>query len=281
MKKMMKKYVKLMSILLLAAACQDSDNAIYTVLDDYQTGAVLRTISQSGEYNINDTSGSIFSLEIEEHDEQNGGLFQNMEIYVSINGGETLYRTVDPSEFTTGPTGLPRAKVDVSLASVLSTLQLNANQVTGGDTVNIRLQLNLTNGKSYTAKDAASSLTGSYFASPYQYSKIIKCIPLGAIDGNYELNLFDSYGDGWNGAKLTVTVDGVATEYTLEDGASSTFTHTIKGASTMSFVFSGGEWDSEVTFNIVYATLDGNNKQTAFSDGPSPAEGEKIMSICQ
>ena len=278
---MMKKYIKLMSILLLAAACQESDNAIYTVLDDYQTGAVLRTISQSGEYNIYDTSGSIFSLEIEEHDKQNGGLFQNMEMYISINGGEKLYRTVEPSEFATGPTGLPHAKVDISLAIVLSTLQLNANQVTGGDTVNIRLQLNLTNGKSYMDKDAASSLTGSYFASPYRYSKVIKCIPIGAIDGNYVLNLNDSYGDGWNGAKLTVTVDGVATDYTIEDGASGSFTHTIEGASTMSFLFSGGDWDSEVTYNIVYSALDGSNTQTVFSDGPSPSDGEKILSICQ
>ena len=84
----------------------------------------------------------------------------------------------------------------VGVASVLSSLQLNTNKVTGGDTVNIRLQLNLTIGKSYTVKDATSSLTGSYFASPYPNIKVIKCIPTGAIDGNYVLNLNDHYGNG-------------------------------------------------------------------------------------
>ena len=204
-----------------------------------------------------------------------------MEIYIPINGGEKLYRTVEPSEFATCPTGLPRAKVDISLASVLSTLQLSINKVTGGDTVNIRLQLNLTNGKSYMAKDAASSLNGYYFASPYKYSKVIKCIPTGAIDVNYVLNLNDSYGDGWNGAKLPVTVDGVATDYTIDYGASGSFTHTIEGANTKSFWFSGGNWDSEVTYNIVYTALDISNTQIVFSDGPSPSDGEKILSICQ
>lgn len=49
----------------------------------------------------------------------------------------------------------------------------------------------------------------------------------------------------------------------------------------MSFLFSGGDWDSEVTYNIVYSALDGSNTQTVFSDGPSPSDGEKILSICQ
>lgn len=124
-------------------------------------------------------------------------------------------------------------------------------------------------------------MTGSYFASPYKYSKVIKCIPIGAIDGIYTLNLNDSFGDGWNGAELIVTVDGSATAYTLEDGANGSFEHRIEGANTMSFSFTSGDWDSEVTYSIVYADLNGNNSQTAISDGPSPAMGEKTLSICQ
>lgn len=279
---MIKKLTVLFCVFIFATACEEGNNAIYTVLNDYQTGAVLRTISQSGEYNVYDTSGSVFELEIEEHDTENGALLQSVDVFISLNsGGETLLRSLKPAEFSTGPKGLPRTKMDISLADVLATLQLRSTDVTGGDAIHIRLQLNLTNGNSYTAKDAASSLTGSYFASPYQYSKVIKCIPIGTIDGVYTLHLNDSYGDGWNGAQLVVTVDGSATEYTLEDGASGKFEHTIEGASSMSFAFVSGDWDSEVTYSIVYSELDGTNSQTAISDGPTPAVGEKTLSVCQ
>lgn len=102
-------------------------------------------------------------------------------------------------------------------------------------------------------------------------------------------NVTDDQGVPLPGATILEqgTANGVTTDFdgnfSLEvaDGASGSFTHTIEGASTMSFLFSGGDWDSEVTYNIVYSALDGSNTQTVFSDGPSPSDGEKILSICQ
>ena len=95
------------------------------------------------------------------------------------------------------------------------------------------------------------------------------------------MNIVDSYVDGLNGAKLVVVVDGGTSEYALADGASGSFTHTITSGSTMSFSFASGDYDEEVTYNIVYTALDGSDEQLALSDGPSPAVGEKILSICK
>lgn len=49
----------------------------------------------------------------------------------------------------------------------------------------------------------------------------------------------------------------------------------------MSFSFASGDFDEEVTYNIVYTALDGSDEQVAISDGPSPAVGKKIQSICR
>ncbi len=57
-------------------------------------------------------------------------------------------------------------------------------------------------------------------------------------------------------------------------------TQRITSGSTMSFSFASGDYDEEVTYNIVYTALDGSDEQVALSDGPSPAVGEKILSIC-
>ena len=306
----MKKIIGLLSLALIIFACEEPDNTINGVLDDYQTGAVLRTIASSGEYNYNAPDSSVFTATIEEHDDENGALMQDVEIYVSHNGGsEALYGTLSPADFTVGPTGLPRTELTVSLGTAMSILGKSKSDYTGGDVVNIRLVLNLTDGRSFSTESVTGSMTGSYFKSPYAYSRVIKCIPLGAVPGVYTINLTDTYGDGWNGAYLSVVVDGVETKIGIptwwageyEDldleltpnldqafpagtyvsaYADATATFTIpEGASTMSFSWVKGDWDSEVIYSIDYETLTGTDAQTAYSDS-NPAAGEKVLSIC-
>lgn len=94
--------------------------------------------------------------------------------------------------------------------------------------------------------------------------------------GDYVINFMDSYGDGWNGAAIKVVVDGVGTDYTLASGSSGSTTVTVPaGASTLTFEFVSGDWDSEVTFTIV--SPKGN---VIASGGPSPAEGELTLDLC-
>ena len=296
----MKKISILFSLLLIITSCSEPDNLINNVLDNYTSGAVLRTISSSGEYNFYAPDSSVFAATIEEHDTENGALMQNVEIYVSLNGGaEALLKTILPNEFTTGPKGLPRTDVSVSLGAAISALGLTSSQYTGGDAVNIRLKLNLTDGRSFSADDASSSLTGSYFSSPYQYSMVIKCIPLAAVPGIYTFTLSDSYGDGWQGSRVVVTVDGVTSYYGIPspygsdadrnaalepysgNDSSGTAQLTIPAsASSMSFAWESGDWPSECSYSVGYTSLDGTNAQTALSES-SVSVGTKILSICQ
>ena len=45
--------------------------------------------------------------------------------------------------------------------------------------------------------------------------------------GDYVITMQDSYGDGWNGAAVAVTIDGVVTNVTIDDGASGTQTISV------------------------------------------------------
>ena len=76
--------------------------------------------------------------------------------------------------------GLQRTDIKLSLEEAVKALGLSSSQYKGGDTVKLRLKLNLTNGKSYSNDGVTSSLTGSYFSSPFEYNLVIKCIPLSA-----------------------------------------------------------------------------------------------------
>lgn len=254
------------------------------MLNEYEQGAALRQISQSGEYQAASPATSVVNWTFEPHDPEMGALTQNVEMFLSFNGGsETLYQTIDRSAMTDGPVGLPRFDVSLSLTQALGAMGVSS--FSGNDVVTVRFQLNLTNGKSYSRSSVTGSMTGSYFRSPFQYPLIIGCRfdanNTGSVAGIYTINGQDSYGDGWNGATIEYTIDGVTTSWTVEGTDGSTSFTVPSSASTLGIAFTSGDWDSEITYQVEWTDLNGANGQTALSDGTSPAVGFKALNICQ
>ena len=68
----------------------------------------------------------------------------------------------------------------------------------------------------------------------------------------YKIYMYDSYGDGWNGAYLEVSVNDIhAGNYTFDSGdfyLDSVYSYS--GALT-NFIFHSGNWDSEIFFTII------------------------------
>ncbi|MEK9755867.1 MAG: hypothetical protein VW371_02450 [Bacteroidota bacterium] len=255
------------------------------MLKEYVQGAALRNISQTGEFQAATPNTSVVSWTFEPHDAENGGLTQNVEMYLSYNSGpEILYKTIQRSEMYEGEVGLPRFDLTLTLNEALGAL--GKSSFSGNDVINVRFQLNLTDGRSYSRSSVTGAMTQSYFRSPFLYPLIIGCRfdanNTGSVAGIYTINGQDSYGDGWNGATVEFTVDGVTTVFTFDDGSEGSTTITVpSSASTVGIAFTSGDWDSEVTYQVVWTDLNGNNGQTALSDGTSPAVGFKSLNICQ
>lgn len=255
------------------------------MLSEYEQGAALRQITKSGEFQAATPGTSVVNWTFEPHDPESGALTQNVEMYLSYNSGaEMLYNTVSRSEMTDGPVGLPRFDVSLSLNQALGAMGIS--NFSGNDVVNVRFQLNLTNGESYSRSSVTGSMTQSYFRSPFLYPLIIGCRfdanNTGSVAGIYTINGQDSYGDGWNGASVDFTVDGVTTVITFASGSDVSKTITVPAsASSVGIAFTSGDWDSEVTFQVEWTDLNGTNGQTALSDGTSPAVGFKALNICQ
>ena len=254
------------------------------MLKEYEQGAALRQISQSGEYQAATPGTSVVNWTLEPHDAEMGGLTQNVEVYLKFNSGaEVLYQTINRSEMYDGPVGLPRFDISISLTQALGALGVGSFR--GNDVVTVRFQLNLTDGRSFSRTNVTGSMTGAYFRSPYEYPLVIGCRfdanNTGAVPGVYTISGQDSWGDGWNGATLEWTIDGVTTSWTVE-GTDGTTSFTVPaGTSTFGFAFTSGDWDSEITYQVNWTGLDGSGSQTALSDGTSPAVGFKAMNICQ
>ena len=218
----MKNTFKILFSLLIVASftsCGDEDGTIYDVLD-YETGAVLRTISVNNAlFNSSDPS-SEFSVTIEEQDAQDGALLESVEIFVSIrdltpdNGSsisnDAFIKGYDASTFTSSPVGLPMATVTATYAEAFAALNLGPDDVTPGDLFVMELRLNLTDGRTFGKNSAAGIITGGFFSSPFAYNALIVCSP---EPGTYHIDMRDSYGDGWQGGGIEVDTDGAIVKY--------------------------------------------------------------------
>ena len=279
----------LLSGIALFTRCEDPDNAIYTVLEDYTSGAVLRTKSDprnTFQFNKSVPSEAFF-VKIEQQDEENGDLLESVDVFVDLSSGlsntsEAEVRSIPASAFTKNDNNLNETEIQMTLTEALGALGASNTDFTGGDAITVRLALNLTDGRSFTNTDATGSLQGSYFSSPYAYNAVIKCIPASPVAGNYSIEMRDSYGDGWNGGFIETIINGASQQHTVSaaQGGAAASSFTVPPGATLEVYYRSGAWDSEVTFTISRTGASGN-EEAIFSDGPNPAvDTDMVFSIC-
>ncbi len=90
----------------------------------------------------------------------------------------------------------------------------------------------------------------------------------GGVDCAWTIQMNDNAFDGWNGASLSISVDGVATTYTLPFGGSATQTFPVTAGDAIVLNYTPGTWESEVSYSLI--DDEGNE---VFGAGPFPPTG--------
>lgn len=95
---------------------------------------------------------------------------------------------------------------------------------------------------------------------------------------NVIFDLFDSYGDGWNGASLSVAFDdGSATQsLTISSGSTASYTLEIGSGVGVTVSFVSGSWNSECSFEIYYE--DGGDM--IYASSGTPSAGVQCTFVC-
>jgi gliding motility-associated-like protein len=74
----------------------------------------------------------------------------------------------------------------------------------------------------------------------------------GSLNCDYTLDMEDSFGDGWNGNNLLVTVNGVTTSYTVDFGTSNTVSFPVTNGQPFTVQFDGaGAFLDECSYEVV------------------------------
>ncbi|MDC0382940.1 lamin tail domain-containing protein [Schleiferiaceae bacterium] len=97
-----------------------------------------------------------------------------------------------------------------------------------------------------------SSPTGSVMTvGTAQYTTYCATAPLPQVCGTINLELYDSYGDGWNGAEIDVEFTGGDSTYTLSSGSYVSIPLSVNYLDTANFVWAAdGSYPSECTYKI-------------------------------
>ncbi len=86
------------------------------------------------------------------------------------------------------------------------------------------------------------------------------------------IDLYDSYGDGWNGASLEIFVNGVLhNTFTLPNGFQSAEYVYLNDGDQVSLSYTSGAYPSEESFSI-----SGYSGNILYNDGPDPLNGQSI-----
>lgn len=286
--KKLKKHITLLFFVCIAFSCSE-ETLVDEVTEGTTRGLVLRQVGVLGEnYDIADTS-SLWGVTVEVQDEEGGSLLSEVQVYVTfvettvpegeddIVGDEELVATIPASNFSPGGDfGLPRGDISVTYAEAIAAAGITQADIEGGDVFNFRFEAVLTDGRTFT-NDANGTVTGgTFFRSPFAYASPVVCPPTPPTPGTWTIDMQDSYGDGWNGASLSVTLDGTTTDYLIEDGAALSVDFEVEsGTEVISIVYNSGAWDSEVTFQVTSA-----NGSVILDLGPEPTAGSELLDYC-
>ena len=111
----------------------------------------------------------------------------------------------------------------------------------------------LSNNTSYDfyVQAICDSNTNSTWVGPYTFNT--NNTSTGAACGTFTLELYDSYGDGWNGASLDVIINGLPFQnVTLANGnGPEIFTFSTDSNDVIDIIYNTGSWDNENTYNLI------------------------------
>jgi len=164
---------------------------------------------------------------------------------------------------------------------MLSTLGLDVSDLgTGGDQFAVRFEIVLTDGRSFSAAQNSGTITGSYFASPFNNLVTVVCAPTMPTAGTWNVVTNDSYGDDWNGASLTIVLDG-------DDASAINIAHAAgpntqmfdflvpDGTGTIFINYNAGDFDGENSFTVTSA-----NGNEVINQSAPPLAGAELLDFC-
>lgn len=254
----MKNYLKhikilLIGTLLLTTSCDEGEVIVDQVTAETERGAILRTISIDQSQIVLDLDNKTlidggFSTTVEVQDVEDGNLVSQIEVYAgfrdnttekSVNSkDEVLLGTIPSSAGVIGEFGFPRFTYSVGYEELQTAVNVSDDVLFGGDEFTVRFELVLTDGRRFSFDNNTSTLTGSFFRSPFLYTVQLICfVPDDYFVGDYSM--------AQTGALAPLGIDDAFSQPVVSVNANSMRSRSIE------FTYDpGGEYEASYIFTF-------------------------------
>ena len=250
----------LIMIFFLIASCEDADK---NNLDDFEKGGFVRLAEPFPVVLSINSLDEIAGFSIPTTFEAPDGnvVSYDLEIFATLSGTST-----DTVPFGNQITTFP-VTIDITATNVSSALGIDIADIGFGDTFTFlgtavndegtvfgpeRLSFD-----SQTKEISGGNNSNDLFDEPgyrqaFNFGFAIPCPPeAGNIAGDWIIDMVDLFGDGWDGAFVTVTIDGVGTNYTMTGGSAITHVVTVpSGTQKLVFSYTPGSFEEEHVYTV-------------------------------
>lgn len=193
----------LVGLLVAVAACDaitgdpDTPIPLKETLNTESTGAFLRILEvNTAAINIQDIPNAEYSFEGEVADSKDGQRVETVNFYVSFQTKDDsldLEEAPDPvvsvsvSDLSVSEeSGLPRGTFTIPAPDMLNALGLQESDLDIGDLFDIRMELVLEDGTTFTNTDVSPAVTGGFYSSPlFARAPVAVDIPDDKFTGSY------------------------------------------------------------------------------------------------
>jgi hypothetical protein len=279
------KNIALLTSVVFIIGCSDNERFVDEVFDATTRGTVMKTISQDLNFQVGQES--ILSVSAEVID-QRGQDFESIDVFLrytdnredddpnNVSRDEELFTTFAKSDLDLSGE-YPVINFSFTSTEFNDFFNLEEEQYDQGGRIRIRFALVMSDGRVFSSDNLNNVVSGgAFYRSPFEYSFNMICLPDVPQPGTWTVDLQDSFGDGWNGAEVVVTIDGVETTIGLPSGSSGSESFEVPvGSEVLSIKYSSGEYDGEVTFQVTAPSGD-----EILDAGPSPAVDQELVDYC-
>lgn len=259
----------------ISVSCEDGDK---NRLDDFLNGGAVR-FAQPFPNVVNIASlAEVSNISITTTLEAPDGNVASYSMVVSASVAGTSY---GPAPFGTEITSFP-ATITITMTDLAATLGIDIADIGFGDTFTFAGTVVNDQGVVYTSErldfdsDTQTASGGNTsddwldengYRNALEFGFAIPCPPINnPMPGDWVVDMIDLYGDGWDGAFLTVDIDGAMSNYDIAAGDSAVHIITVpEGTASLRFTYTSGSWEEEHIY-----TIDDPNGTTYGPFGPEP-----------
>ena len=253
-------FVLLIAVLgVLISSCEDDDKNYF---NDFEEGAFVNFATPFPTVVNIATLEEAATISISNILMAPDGNVASYSMQVSANVGGEDYGPVPFGEIVTSfPYDL-----NITMSALASALGFDIAEVGFADTFNFIGTAVSNQGVVYTGGDPQRIEDGQVkggnnspdlldelgYRNAFEFAFAIPCPPNNnPISGEWIIDMIDLYGDGWDGAFVTVEIDGATTDYTIASSDAATHTFTVPaGTGVLRISYTSGAWEEEHVYTI-------------------------------